>query len=176
MHILMVCTGNICRSITAHTVLEQQIAWALENNRAPNGSTLSVADQEKLTQTVVDSCGISNEEQGNPADYRSILALCEAGYQEPNHRARQICPQDFEDSDLILGMTTSHIRHLYWLAEKKAPEIVEKIGYYRSFDPQASEDDLEVSDPWYDGDFHGTLAIIERSTPALIEHILHQNI
>lgn len=175
MRILMVCTGNICRSITAHTVLEQQINWALESGKAPNGSPLSSQERQKLEKTVVDSCGVSNEEEGNPPDYRSMAALREAGYAEPEHCARQIRPEDFANFDLILGMTASHIRRLNWLIEGKTPELVEKIQYYRSFDPLAGPHDLEVSDPWYDGNFRGTLAIIERTTPVLIEYILEQN-
>lgn len=174
MRILMVCTGNICRSITAQTVLEQQIEWALQSNKTNDGSTLSVVERKKLEQTMVDSCGISNEERGNPPDYRSVATLLEAGYEEPKHCARQICYQDFTNFDLILGMTNTHIQRLKLMVEKK-PELLDKIDYYRSFDPQANESDLDVSDPWYDGDFRGTLAIIERTTPALIEHILTQN-
>ena len=54
--ILMVCTGNICRSTMAHAVLEQAAARA-------------------GVDVIVDSAGVSDEEQGNPIA-AAPLACC----------------------------------------------------------------------------------------------------
>ena len=54
--VLMVCTGNICRSTMAHAILQQEAARA-------------GVDVE------VDSAGVSDEEQGNPIDRRAARVL-----------------------------------------------------------------------------------------------------
>ena len=52
--ILMVCTGNICRSTMAHAIAEQSAAHA-------------------GIRIVVDSAGVSDEERGNPIDPRAAM-------------------------------------------------------------------------------------------------------
>ena len=54
--VLMVCTGNICRSAMAHAILEQAAARA-------------------GVDVVVDSAGVSDEEAGNPIDRRAARVL-----------------------------------------------------------------------------------------------------
>ena len=63
--VLMVCTGNICRSTMAHAVLEQAAARA-------------------GVDVVVDSAGVSDEEAGNPIDRRAARVLRDAGYAVPD--------------------------------------------------------------------------------------------
>ena len=60
--VVMVCTGNICRSAMAQIVLAQRLR------------ELGVSEVE------VSSAGVSNEEQGNPIDYRAARLLREQGY------------------------------------------------------------------------------------------------
>ena len=55
--VVMVCTGNICRSAMAQIVLAQRLR------------ELGVSEVE------VSSAGVSNEEQGNPIDYRVSRAI-----------------------------------------------------------------------------------------------------
>ena len=63
MRVLMVCTGNICRSTMAHQVLDEAVAAA----------GLSGAVR-------VDSAGVSDEEHGNPMDRRARRILADHGY------------------------------------------------------------------------------------------------
>ena len=56
--VMVVCTGNICRSPMAEIVLRERFAAA------------GLADQ-----VVVDSTGISDEERGNPLDRRARAVL-----------------------------------------------------------------------------------------------------
>ncbi|MDO4612904.1 MAG: low molecular weight protein-tyrosine-phosphatase [Actinomycetaceae bacterium] len=150
MRVLMVCTGNICRSLMAHAVLEQQAA------------------RVGVTGLVVDSAGVSNEEQGNPPDRRARRVLVEAGYEVPDHVARQVEASDFASFDLILAMTSSHRRALERLVARYGVAEPPEIRLYREWDPSGCGD---VPDPWYGGydDFVDTLACIERVTPRLLE-------
>ena len=101
--VLMVCTGNICRSTMAHAVLEQAAARA-------------------GVDVVVDSAGVSDEEQGNPIDRRAARVLRDAGYAVPDHRARQIRASELGEWDLILAMTSRHLNVLQRLADRAGVE------------------------------------------------------
>ena len=158
--VLMVCTGNICRSTMAHAILQQEAARA-------------------GVDVVVDSAGVSDEEQGNPIDRRAARVLRDAGYTVPDHRARQIRAAELGEWDLILAMTSRHLGILQRLADRAgvehegAPASAEDLGagpricLYRDLDPAGSGD---VPDPWYGGhqDFLDTLEVIERVTPTII--------
>ena len=145
--ILMVCTGNICRSTMAHAVLEQAAARA-------------------GVDVIVDSAGVSDEEQGNPIDHRARRVLRDAGYDPDGHRARKIRPEYVRETDLFVVAEDSHRN---WLRQM-IPEA--DIRLVTDFIPGRPPGDPMI-DPWYGPDegFTDTLADAEAAMPALLAQV-----
>lgn len=169
--ILMVCTGNICRSPMAEIVLREQL------QRDHGG----LADQ-----VLVRSAGVSSEEYGNPIDPRARRVLQAAGYVDTalqSHRARPL-QADQLDHNLILAMTSRHARAIRRFAERTGQiGVGSRVMMFRSFDPQApqaidfnDESLLDVADPWYGNmtDFELCLEQVEAAMPQLIEFVLER--
>ncbi len=93
--VLMVCTGNICRSPTADGVLRHLIA------------------KQRLTNQIeVDSAGTQSFHAGEAPDLRSQKHALRRGYDLSNLRARQMKSSDYAEYDLILAMGRSHLSYL----------------------------------------------------------------
>ncbi|MGI4895626.1 MAG: low molecular weight protein-tyrosine-phosphatase [Janthinobacterium lividum] len=161
--VMTVCTGNICRSPMAEVVLRSRLA-----------------DAGLGEQVVVDSAGISDEEDGNPIDRRARAVLSDAGYDLPDHRAHQATRAELGGRDLVLAMTSRHAR---WL-RTQAPDAAaaSRVVMYRSFDPAVHEPGrglggdeaaLDIADPWYGErtDFELTLEQVEAAADAIVDHI-----
>ncbi len=162
--VMMVCTGNICRSPMAEIVLREK---------------LRERGLEDLVQ--VDSTGISNEEAGNSLDRRARKVLVAAGYSDTaleTHIARQLSGAMLTDRDLVLVMTARHASAARRLAERVGVES-DVIRMFRSFDPAAPsldekpEHTLDVDDPWYGGmrDFEVCLEQVEAAVVGLVEYL-----
>ena len=132
--VIMVCTGNICRSAMAEIVLGDRLAAAGIPGSGPGG-------------VVVTSAGVSDEERGNPIDSRARRVLAEAGYGTgaddvsratgiaiTSHTAHRITDAEIAEADLLLAMTDSHWNVLQHRAT--ALEVdPSRIRMYRELDP-----------------------------------------
>ncbi|HHT40305.1 MAG TPA: low molecular weight phosphotyrosine protein phosphatase [Actinomyces sp.] len=171
--LLMVCTGNICRSAMAEVILNDRF-------------------ESEGIDAVVDSAGISAEEHGNPIDYRAQKTLRRAGYEIPDHFAKQVKAHELADYDLILAMTSNHMNWMESLADRAGVNVIENpdvgdprstdIRMFRSFDPKYVANppkrrrELDVPDPWYGDqeDFEITLETIESAADAIVQHVKEQ--
>ena len=154
MRICFVCLGNICRSPTAHGVMERLVADA--------GLTARIA---------IDSAGTGAYHVGELPDERTRTAARRRGL-DLTHRARQFTAPDFDRFDLIVAMDGQNLRRLEQLARgHRTPPIV----LLRSFDPTAPER-AEVPDPWGGGDagFEEVLDQCERACAGLLAHVREQ--
>jgi protein-tyrosine phosphatase len=137
----LVCLGNICRSPTAHVILEERLAEA------------GLEDLVKVS-----SSGTGDWHVGGPMDRRAAAALTRAGYDATRHRARQHDPSG--RVDLVLAMDDANLADL--------GGATERIRKFRDFDPV--EPGSDVPDPYYGGDdgFEEVLTMVERTASAVI--------
>lgn len=103
--ILVVCTGNICRSPLGEGFLRASLQQRL-GNEAP----------------VVRSAGTIGWE-GAPAVPESVEVAFERGIDIAGHLAQALEPQMLLDADLVVGMTTEHRA----ISTEMAPEAADRI-------------------------------------------------
>jgi low molecular weight protein-tyrosine phosphatase len=142
--VALVCLGNICRSPTAHVVLQQRLAEAGLEDRVS-----------------VHSSGTGDWHVGRPMDRRAAATLSAAGYDPSRHRAQQYDDADADSFDLVLAMDHDNLADLGGRSER--------VGMFRDLDPVDPGGD--VPDPYYGGPdgFTEVLALVERTSDALVE-------
>ena len=107
--ILVVCTGNVCRSPIAEGLLRAALAARL-GDAAPR----------------VTSAGTMGWE-GSGADPHSVEAAAERGVDISAHRARMLRPSEVEEADLVLAMAREHEEAVRALAPGKAFTLKELV-------------------------------------------------
>lgn len=120
MKILLVCTGNTCRSPLAEVLLRRAL------------------EEAKVDGVTVSSAG-TGAFGGEPASEGSYLVALENGLDLAAHRARPVTRELVAESDLILAMSRGHLRKLQLLG---AGEKAQLLGEYADADG-----DPEVADP-----------------------------
>jgi protein-tyrosine phosphatase len=148
MKLLMVCTGNICRSPTAEGVVRM------------------LAQRHGLDVTV-DSAGTHDYHVGNAPDRRAVAHARGRGYDIAALRARQVCAADFAEFDLLLAMDRGHYAHLRALSP---PAHLAKVRLFLDF---AGLRNADVPDPYYGGaeGFERVLDMIEAAAGGLVDHL-----
>lgn len=152
LHIVFVCTGNICRSPMGEIILKK-----------------AVADAGLESDVRITSCGTGGWHIGDGADYRAVNELARAGYDGSKHRAAQL-GDDHREADLLIALDQGHYRALMSAGYDK-----NRVRLLRSFDPDAG-DDLDVADPYYgtEKDFTTTRTQIEAAVDGMMEWINEQ--
>lgn len=149
--ILFVCTGNICRSPTAHGVFRHLVREA-----------------GYATEIDIDSAGTHAYHVGEPPDERAELTARARGIDISDLRARLAEAADFGLFDLILAMDQDNYRRLAHIC----PAGMEsKIMFFMEFAPQFKC--REVPDPYYGGQrgFDQVLDMVEAAARGLLEHV-----
>ena len=149
--VLVVCTGNICRSPTAEGVLRA----AVERR--------GLADRIEVA-----SAGTHDYHVGEPPDARAVRHARKRGYDLGALRASQVSRADFERFDYILAMDRGHLRMLRALAPAKARA---KLGLFLEASGRWKDED--VPDPYYGGpeDFEQVLDMAEEAAERWVDRL-----
>lgn len=147
--ILFVCLGNICRSPAAEEIMRRL-----------------VADAGLDKEIVLDSAGLIDYHEGEPADGRMRAHAARRGYQI-THLSRPVRYDDFFDFDLIVGMDDRNISRLKALA----PGLEEERKVVRMTDYCRLKVADHVPDPYYGGasGFENVLDILEDACAGLLD-------
>lgn len=153
--VLFVCMGNICRSPTAHAVMQHKV------------------DVGQLSSRIeVDSAGTHAYHVGEKSDSRSRILAAQKGVDMESVRARKISINDYDRFDYILAMDDENLA----LIDYYAPEsYTAKIALFLDFANRAGLlEQRTVPDPYYGGDdgFENVFQLVDRGCDALIKHIL----
>ncbi|MEM8499050.1 MAG: low molecular weight protein-tyrosine-phosphatase [Pseudomonadota bacterium] len=151
--VLFVCMGNICRSPTAHGVLNHM------------ASEMNLSNPSHI---IVDSAGTGAWHIGAPPDKRAMKAAKARGYDLKQLRARQLVTQDFDRFDYVLGMDRDNLEVIESL---KPAAYKGQTGLLLDYADEV--DYVEVPDPYYGGEkgFELVLDLVERACMGLLEHI-----
>jgi protein-tyrosine phosphatase len=141
--VLVVCTGNICRSPTGEGVLRH---LAKERGLA-----------ERLA---VRSAGTHDYHVGECPDSRTLEHASRRGYDLSAQRAMQVSRDHFAEFDYILAMDRGHLRHLRAMAP---PGSRARLGMF--LEPSARWKGEDVPDPYYGGaeGFEEVLDMVEEA-------------
>jgi protein-tyrosine phosphatase len=153
MHVLMVCTGNICRSPTAQGVLRAKLR------------------REGLQRAVwVDSAGTHGYHTEERPDGRAIRYARARGYDLSALRARPVVAHDFARFHWMLAMDEAN---LAWLRRKSPSPDAPRIELLTVAGGLAEP---EVPDPYYgpDAGFEHVLDLVERACDGLVARLTEE--
>jgi protein-tyrosine phosphatase len=149
--VLVVCTGNICRSPTGEGVLRHLVQQR------------GLADRVRVA-----SAGTHDYHVGDAPDPRTVKHASQRGYDLSAQRAAQVRAQDFDDFDYILAMDRSHLRLLRGL---QPPGSKAKLGLF--LEASGKWKGQDVPDPYYGGaaGFEEVLDMVEEAGERWLDRI-----
>lgn len=155
LQVLMVCSGNICRSPTAEAVLRARLVAA------------GLADR-----IAVDSAGTHGFHTQEPPDPRAQAHARKRGYDLSGLRARRVVAEDFSRFQRILAMDEGHLR---WLQDAAPPDARARIELLLDH-ASARPGRRDVPDPYYgsERDFGVVLDLVEDACDGLVRDLDRQ--
>lgn len=142
-HILIVCTGNICRSPMAQGLLAHALS----------------AQPEPLRSLKVISAGVAAR-NGDPISENSVIALKKVGIDISHFKSQGLNQQMLDDALIVFGMTDSHRA----VIRSRARPVPGNLHLFREFLPAPAAN--EIGDP-----YGGPLKLYESARDEMVEAI-----
>lgn len=147
--ILFVCHGNICRSPMAEFIMKH------------------LCKNANLNEILIDSRATHKDELGKAPHYGTLSTLAWHNIGIFEHQATLLLKDDYDKYDLILCMDRENLKNCELIFGKRA-NFNEKVKLLLSI---CQNQNLEVADPYYTGDFERTYSDIMKACKALLEQI-----
>ena len=145
--VLFVCHGNICRSPMAEFVMKDLVRKAgLE------------------TRFVIDSKAARRDELGNDTHYGTRAKLRQMGIPFAKRRATLLDRSDYDAYDYLIGMDEENMRDMLRLFGGDPNGKIYKLLRF-------ADEDRDVADPWYTGNFDETYEDVLKGCTALLRMI-----
>ena len=112
----------------------------------------------------IESAATSTEELGNPVYPPARKIMAQHGIDCKNKTARQITRADYDNFDYIVAMDEYNIRNMRRFFGND-PE--NKVSLLLSW----ANENREVADPWYTGNFEQTWDDVNRGCAALLDRL-----
>ncbi len=153
--VLMVCSGNICRSPTAEGVLRAKLQAAGLGERIQ-----------------VDSAGTQGLHAKEPPDPRALAMASRRGYDLSKLRARRVVGEDFVRFQRILAMDEGHLK---WLRQASPPDARTRVGLLMDH-ALTQRGQREVPDPYFgsERDFERVLDLVEDACEGLVRDLAQE--
>ncbi len=126
-HVIMLCTGNICRSPMAEKLLQHALA----------------AEEAPLNQIQVVSAGIAAD-FGSPASRNSVKALSRVDLDLTRHRSQPLTDSLLDRAFVVFAMTQSHLDVLHTFFPDVDSDV--RLHLFREFMEQGEAG--EIPDPF----------------------------
>ena len=145
--ILFVCHGNICRSPMAEFVMKDMVRKAGLENRF-----------------VIESKPARRDELGNDTHEGTRAKLRQMGIPFAKRRATLLDRSDYDAYDYLIGMDEENMRDMLRLFGGDPNGKIYKLLRF-------ADEDRDVADPWYTGNFDETYEDVLKGCTALLRMI-----
>jgi len=121
-----------------------------------------IVEQAGLSDSIyIESAATSREEIGNDTHYGTKQKLDEMAIPYTRHKARQVTVDDYQNFDYLVIMDENNGRNLRRII---GDDVDFKVYKAMSF----VDENRDVKDPWYTGNFDETYDDVSRSCDALL--------
>jgi len=146
--VLMVCTGNICRSPLAEGILSHLL-------------------RDAEPPILVESAGVAAPE-GTPASQHAVSVAAGHGIDVSRHRSRQLTRSLLGSQDLVLTMEEHHRRHVAAMAPSLG-DRVHGLTDFVSEGPRGIADPLGCDRLIYEETFDRLEKLLLKAAPEILE-------
>ena len=146
-YILFVCHGNICRSPMAEFVMKDLVRKAGLEDRF-----------------LIASKAARHDELGNDTHYGTKAKLRQMGVPFAKRRATLLDRSDYDAYDYLIGMDEENMRDMLRLFGGDPNGKIYKLLRF-------ADEDRDVADPWYTGNFDETYEDVLKGCTALLRMI-----